>query len=162
MTIKLFIDSDNNVTLSCPICNRGRVVDASRYINRDRAVRIQAKCSCGHSYPVYLERRRQYRKSTLLRGTFSYDPSISKGRSAACRGGMTVIDISRSGLRLQFNPMPDLTIGDLILVDFTLNDVQQTRINREVVIRSIAPPYAGTEFYKKNHLDNAIGFYLFC
>lgn len=161
MTIKLFIDSDNSVTLSCPVCNKSRVVDASRYIDRDRAVRIQAKCSCGHSYPVILERRRQHRKSVLLSGTFTCDPSRASGMSAPCRGAMTVIDISRGGVRLRFNPMPDLRIGDMINVEFTLNDARQTRIIRDVLIQNVAPPFAGAKFYRRHHLDNEIGFYLF-
>ncbi len=159
MTTKLFIDSDNTVTLNCPQCSKSRVVDASRYMDRDRTVRIQAKCSCGHSYPVTLERRQQHRKPVLLRGTFTFDPP--HGMSAPCRGSMTVVNISRNGVRLRFNTMPDFRIGDLINVEFMLDDTRQTLINRDVLVQNIAPPFAGVKFYRRHHLDNVIGFYLF-
>jgi hypothetical protein len=156
---KAFISSNNRVTFSCPQCKYTRTVDVAKYKTLEKAVKIKVHCTCGHDYPVMIERRKQFRKAVSLPGTFT---RIYNQRRAG-RGNMVVKDVSRNGLLLRVNESAHMNVGDILEVDFKLDDIKRSPILKEVVIRKISGYDLGTEFLSidpGNASDKAIGFYL--
>ncbi len=154
MTVKLFLESDNTVVISCSQCNKTKNLDAKRI----KGTRIKAKCSCGHISTFQLEKRRHYRKETDLRGSYRVMPS---GTTPPDSGMMTVVNLSRNGVRLKFNTFPALNIGDVVSIQFNLDDRNHSLVNRDVVVQNVDGPYVGARFHRSSNMDNVIGFYLF-
>ena len=156
---KAFITRNNKVTFSCPQCKGIRTVDVTRYKALEKAVKIKVHCPCGHDYPVMIERRKQFRKAVSLPGTFS---RIFNDRRAG-NGTMVVKDVSRNGLQIRVNDSSYMNVGDILEVEFKLDDNKRSPIRKEVVIRKIVGYDLGTEFTSidaGNASDKAIGFYL--
>ena len=156
---KAFITRDNKVTFSCPQCKGMRTVDVTKYKALEKAVKIKVRCPCGHDYPVMIERRKQFRKAVSLPGTFS---RIFNDRRAG-KGTMVVKDVSRNGLQIRVNDSSYMKAGDILEVEFKLDDNKRSPIRKEVVIRKIVGYDLGTEFTSVdagNASDKAIGFYL--
>ena len=155
MAVKAFTEMDNTVTIACPRCNKVKSVDVSLFKGRTR---FKVRCPCGNIAKYELEMRKQYRKKTELRGSYRVTSTKSQRFES---GEMTVVDISRKGVRLMFKTPPSLDVGDRIKIRFTLDDANQSLVEREVIIQNIKVPYAGARFNRPNDLDNVIGFYLF-
>ena len=156
---KVFITSNNKVTFACPQCNHTRTVDITKQKRLEKAVKVKIHCSCGHDYPVMLERRKQFRKDVSLPGTFT---RIYNQRRAGS-GTMVVKDVSRNGLSIRVNDASYISVGDIIEVDFRLDDTKRSPILKEVIVRKIVGHDLGTEFVSidaGNASDKAIGFYL--
>jgi c-di-GMP-binding flagellar brake protein YcgR len=120
---------------------------------------VRVKCPCGHHYPVTLERRKYFRKSVNLNGSFF---ETVNGRPVD-RGQMAVLDLSRTGMRIRLRERRPVQIGDTLLVEFQLDDRQQSLIRRESIVRRIDGADLGTEFAAAGVMDanaRAIGFYL--
>ncbi|MFO8112798.1 MAG: PilZ domain-containing protein [Desulfosalsimonadaceae bacterium] len=155
MTAKVFVEHDNSVTISCPKCTKTKSVDSSMMKGHTT---VRVKCPCGNVSKIQLEYRRQYRKKTELPGFYRV---VSRGEQSGASGFMTVIDLSRNGIRLKFKDIPvPLDVGERLNIKFTLDDKNQTLVNRSVVVRNIHLPCAGAVFHRTSDTDNVIGFYL--
>ena len=73
---------------------------------------------------------------------------------------MTVKDISLNGVGIEIYENLDLSVGDVLDIEFRLDDSSKTLIKREVTIRNINNSYIGTEFLKTQIENKALGFYL--
>ena len=156
---KAFISSSNQTTFTCPQCKATRTVDVTKHKALEKAVKIKIHCPCGHDYPVLLERRKQFRKTVSLPGTYT---RIYNQRRAG-KGTMVVKDVSRNGLSIRVNDVTYMKIGDVLEVKFKLDDTKASPIEKDVVIRKIVGYDLGTEFTSidpGNASDKAIGFYL--
>lgn len=155
MAVKLFIEPGGTVTMSCAQCSRTKTLNASRFMDHTK---VKVKCPCGHVSIFELEKRRHYRKQTDLRGTYRVIHSES---SRPDSGVMTVTDISRHGVCMKFNSFPVVAIGDIIGINFHLDDKNRSLVDREVMVQNIRAPYIGAKFQHSSSMDNVIGFYLF-
>lgn len=174
---KIYISSDNTATLTCPHCEKTKVIDTTKYKKREGPIKIQFTFKCrhcycknehavgcdgtdcrkGHKMVALLERRRYYRKKVDLPG------KVIDGRRNIAQ--IKVRDISKKGLLLQIVTPKTFEVGERLIVSFELDDPQQTRIEKEIVIRKMIPPnLLGVEFTSPESLisssDKAIGFYL--
>ncbi len=73
---------------------------------------------------------------------------------------MVVTDISFEGINIVVFNAYDLEQGDLLDVDFALNDARETEIRRTVRIKRISKKRIGCEFIKDRAYDKQLGFYL--
>jgi hypothetical protein len=152
---KIFVESGNTATITCSRCNKTKQTDVSRFKGH---MTVSIKCPCGSTSKIQLEYRRQYRKKTELQGIYKVRTQDEK---PAMSGVMTLIDLSRNGVRVKFKDLPpSLDIGDFLNIRFNLDDGNQTLVDREVVVRNINLPYMGGMFHRSSDTDNAIGFYL--
>lgn len=160
MAEKIFVTEDNMAVLECPQCKKGKRVDVSRFKDVRQAVKIKVKCPCGHLFKVILERRKSFRKNVNFPGTYTHVlPDYREDK-----GGITVKDLSRSGVKIKLNVKKEFKPGDILLVEFQLDDKQRSRIKKDAVIRKISDPYLGLEFKSidsSDPSDKAIGFYMF-
>ncbi len=157
MTEKVHITSKQMATFICPKCQKSKTVNVSKYASLDKIVKVKVTCPCGYGYTSILEKRKKYRKETNLPGSFV---RLVDGRHAG-GGLMTVRDLSTSGLKIQFNSQHNFTVGDVILVEFSLDDSHRTLIKKKVIVRNIVGHKIGTEFAPTEAMDKALGFYLF-
>ena len=157
MIEKAHITSKQTATFVCPKCQKSKTVNVSQYAALDKIVKVNVRCPCGYTYTSILEKRKQYRKETNLHGSYT---RIVNGREA--EGGlMKVKDLSAGGLKLQINENHGCTAGDVIKVEFHLDDTQRSFIRKKVIVRNIHKQTAGLEFAPTETVDKALGFYLF-
>ena len=157
MTEKVYVTSNQIATFVCPKCQKSKTVDVSRYASLDKIVRVKVKCPCGHAYPPMLEKRKTYRKTTNLPGLFV---RIVEGKKLE-QGLMTVRDLSTIGMKIHVNSEYPCAVGDILEVEFHLDDAQRTLIRKKVIIRNIIGQDIGTELAPTEAVDKALGFYLF-
>ena len=160
MTDKVFVSQDNTATLICPSCGKFKTVDVAKYVNRAEPVKIKVRCSCGHEFSIFLERRQQFRKETSIDGFYTCSSRHTAPYTGHISGKMTVVDISRTGLRLKLNTMPRFTVGDRLQIEFQLNDPHASVIRKEVIVRHLKGYFVGTEYTSPLNFDSALGFYL--
>jgi hypothetical protein len=160
MAEKVFVTENNMAVFECPQCNKAKSVDVSRYKDIRQVVRIKVKCPCGHSYKVVLERRKHFRKDVNFSGSYTHVlPDYKEDK-----GGMTVKNLSRSGVKIKLNVERNFKIGDILSLEFSLNDKHRSFIKKDAVIRKISNSYLGLEFNSvdsSDPSDKALGFYLF-
>ena len=177
------INEENVAEIRCSKCLKIRSVDMSKYKTMDRVIRFKAKCSCGHSDTVVLNRRDKFRKQTDFFGVYT---NMSSGKEGQ-KGEMTVLDVSRAGLRLEIShinlkvkehdvtvvtgeqatfehkikkPVDEINVGDKLFVEFRLDDTKKTLIKKEVLIRWMKMPYIGVEFSSKSLYEGSLAFYM--
>ncbi|MFO7963262.1 MAG: PilZ domain-containing protein [Desulfobacterales bacterium] len=154
---KAFINRDNTATIACSVCNRQQVIDLSKYPDINRTVSVKITCKCGNSWNAILEKRRFYRKAVDLPGR--YTAWSSAGRPVA-EGTMTVVDISRRGLKMSVHSKEKFNIGDWLTVEFHLDNAPRTLIRRMVTVKSVSGKHLGLAFPEHKHEDPDIGFYM--
>ena len=161
MTERIFLVDGRMATFTCPECKKTKTSDVSKYSKSNKDVKLKVNCSCGHSFPVLLERRSFYRKKSKdLPGTYNHinpEKQLKKGKIA-------VIDISRGGLRFKVNAPPSFSVGNKVSLEFRLDDKNNTNIKKDVIIKNISENnVVGSEFYSldpSDPIDKILGFYL--
>ena len=157
MTEKVYVTSKQMATFICPLCQKSKTVNVSKYASLDKMVKVKVTCPCGYGYTSILEKRKKYRKATNLPGSFV---RLVEGRPT--RGDlMKVKDLSTSGLKIHVNTEHHCAVGDIIQVEFSLDDNHRTLIRKKVIVRNIVGQNIGTEFAPTEPIDKALGFYLF-
>ena len=157
MIEKVYITSKQMATFVCPNCEKSKTVNVSQYADLDKIVKVNVKCPCGHMYTTILEKRKKYRKETKLHGSYT---RIVDGKEVES-GLMMVRDLSTTGMKLKINGHHGCAVGDVILVEFHLDDTQRSLIKKKVIIRNINGTEIGTGLAPTEALDKALGFYLF-
>ena len=156
MVENVYITNTNLATFICPQCEKTRTVDVSKYARMDKTVKVKSKCACGNTWISVLEKRKQYRKGANLKGSYKH---IVDGREMD-RGNMMIMDISASGVKLKLDVDRPLKPGDLLQIEFKLDDSKHTLIQKTVVIRNANDSYYGTAFKDAGSYDPVLGFYL--
>ncbi|TWI74335.1 PilZ domain-containing protein [Desulfobotulus alkaliphilus] len=151
---KIFV-KNMNATFICPACGFSAIRDVSRFMDVKSTIHIRCLCKhCSHQYRVLLERRSFVRKSTSFTGRYKSRNNIQS------QGVMTVLDISRSGLKMQILIPQKLSAGDVLELEFRLDRGSCPLIHREGIVKNIlGGKTIGLEFSSSNHTD-ALGPYL--
>ena len=156
MLPKVFITNNNTATFVCPKCGNATTTNVAKYAGIQQRVTVKCRCNCGHHFDVSLEKRRQYRKSTDLPGRYYY--RLPNGEMD--KGSMRVVDISSTGLKIKFNVSRNLKIGEILKVEFHLDDKRRTPMTKQVTVRNVHKNLVGTSFDPSDLDDPNLGFYL--
>jgi hypothetical protein len=149
---KAFVGQNGAVVIKCPVCEAVKKYNVDQFRGVKHSVSV--KCSCKHLFPVNLEFRKFYRKTTKLSGDYVLLPEkIHRGR-------LTVVNISRGGAGLQILGSHRLQPGLEIQLRFTLDDKHLSLIDKRAVVRLIMKNYIGCEFVGDSSHDKELGFYL--
>ena len=154
--IRVFLNDQEKGTFICPVCNNHVTKDLAEYVQTNLAIRIKCKCKCGHVYRALVERRRYFRKPMNVIGTF-LDPGV-KGQPK--KGMIKILNISQSGLQFSVNGVPSFKEGDLLIVEFRLDDEDRSLIREEGIVRRIKSNIVGLEFDNSERYGK-LGKYLF-
>lgn len=156
MTETVYITTANQAVFRCPQCQRTKTVDASAFDNLTPPLRFKMRCPCGHEATAIVEQRRRFRKEVSLPGSFVH---VVNGRPKG-KGMMMVKDLSTTGMKLVIAASGILSAGDLLKVEFNLDDPARSLVVKKLIIRNINGSEVGTEFAPTETLDKALGFYL--
>ncbi len=153
MVEKIFVTSNSNVAFSCPECGKTIRKDVSRYMKHDAQVRLKYKCSCKHSFSIKLERRLSIRKEGHLKGCIVQDKTTT---------AISIKDLSKHGLRINMLKNIHLEEGQVVKIDFVLDDPNQLEVSKRVkVIKINSPTDVSCEFLNKDHQGNLGKYFLF-
>ncbi len=151
---KVFIGSRTQVDVVCPQCDRSLTVPVDRIQNMGKPVR--ARCACGIQFSIVFERRANYRKLTGFPGRFARTV-----QSELQVGEVVVANLSRGGLCMKVPESVKLEIGEVVRIDFKLDNDEQTLIRAQVVVKNIREGIVGAEFHSlEEHTRKLLGFYL--
>jgi hypothetical protein len=146
-----YVGGDNQVTITCPGCGHSRTVDASEYAQIGKKLRV--KCRCGQKFKAAIEFRRHYRKTVKLYGHYK---DLKRNQKAE----INVEDISMGGLGFQTVGSDLPSPGDVLIVEFTLDDTKRSPIRKKVRVRSVKGRFVGAQFENGQYYDKQLGFYL--
>ncbi len=169
-----YINDNNRAVLSCPRCKKTREIDATPYLKASGRAKIAIKfkcsaCDCGHqsckecreancsngnTNIIYLERRKFFRKKVSLPGHI---------RDRKNRFPVTILNLSRTGVKIKVRPSHTFQPEQKLIVTFTLDDSKASHIEKEIIIRTAKPDILKCEFTSAQTFetsDKAIGFYL--
>ena len=154
--LKSYVTGGQSTTVKCSLCSRTRRLNVSGFLKANSLVRFKANCLCGNSFETILERRKHYRKLTNLAGTYE---SCSR-KNGEGRGLLTIEDLSRSGMKLKIIGPKDISTGDILMVQFHLDDIVRSLLDTMVIVKNKHDSYIGTEFAPTEQISKALGFYL--
>jgi hypothetical protein len=153
-TRKVFIGNRNAVEVVCPQCDKSLTIPVSRI--QKLGAPIPARCTCGIQFSVVFERRANYRKSTGLQGRFN-----RRVGSDLQVGEAVVTNLSRSGLGLRVPASLNFDVGEILKVDFRLDNQEETLIRAQIVVKNFRSGHIGAEFHSLDeHTRKLLGFYL--
>jgi hypothetical protein len=152
MRERIYINSENMATIICPVCKKSRNTDVSSLLASKKAININCKCKCGHTFGVTLERRKFYRKEINFNGKCYLGNDDLKIN-------VIITDISRSGLQFKLNAEHTFQIGDELLIEFNIDDAEKSLISKKIIVKSVTGLKVGAEFKSSEHYDK-LGSYL--
>ncbi len=150
---KVYSGKKDECSVICHYCGRINRIDRTK-IRIDRPIEIE--CSCQNSFYIQLEQREYYRKHVRLTGTF--EKIFPENRE---RGRIIIEDISYTGIGCRTVAQQNLNINDIVQLDFVLDDVHNSKIIENGIVRDIRDRYLGIAFQElSQHNRKIIGFYL--
>lgn len=183
MCIGAKIVSDGMAVFKCTKCHQ-MVRDDTHYFIEAPSQAFKVTCSaCGHVNKAVIENRHSSRKKVFISGVYKFPSSNDEFKS----GSMTVQNISWQGFKLRvsdFEPCINehdvqslryeqeekgkgsiflqqfLTVGQLITIEFFLDNTEKTFISRRVYIRWRKKNYLGAELIHPEDYDPSLRFYL--
>ena len=144
--IVYFVD-DGNIVITCPRCRFSREISTASFLAHPNHVKLRVKCRCGWVHRGYLERRRQHRKFTKLAGRYIY----LSDKFIHTEGSISIKDLSSSGIGFTLLKTPRVTPlpGDLLSVQFKINELPGAFFNKEVLVKSSKGSRVGARFLKR-------------
>lgn len=139
MVQKVFLNSENLADFVCPQCQKVWRKDLTDLVGFQKKIVFNCKCSCGHSFPVFLERRKHPRKDIDLGGAFLHDKRKT-------RGVIRVKNISLGGVGFELTGNYVITTGDVVLLRFNLDDPFCTLVSKETLVKLVRKNYVGSQF----------------
>jgi len=154
MTVsRVYATNKDKVVFVCRSCGAHKEESMHQYKGRHETVNIS--CSCGNTYMVQIEYRKNYRKKTKLEGRYK------KLAPPNNQGEIIVMDISNGGCHFSVFTSHGLQSGDHVAVAFTLDNSRQTMIRKEAIVRFVNGLYVGCSFITPHGTyDPDLGFYL--
>jgi hypothetical protein len=144
------VEKNGTAKIICLNCKCSRSVDFSKYKKVSKAVKVRVKCKCVCTQVALLERRNRRRKSTNLKGI--YKPKLV-GRNID-QELIEVKNLSADGIRFRFvdNNKYEFKPNDELLVEFSLNEMSESPIRKEVKIKGLNMPFISAQFKNKSSL----------
>lgn len=150
MTHRTPLTISNTAKFICTACDHQWTEDVSRYMNMPSMVELEVACKCGHGWKTILERRRYFRKNVNFSGTYKHESTEDESAT----GTMTVVDISRKGLKLKLDgEVVRIEKGDCLEVTFPLDNDVESIITRKVTVKNIFQLFLGVEFTETKQED---------
>mgnify|MGYP005840577345 FL=1 len=162
MSKRVRVNSDNLAAIKCPHCRSMKLISVHKFKGVKHSLKV--KCTCNNSFPVALDFRERYRKSTNIDAQYvKLDRELPKnGAQVEPNLKCKVADLSLQGLALSIAGLHNLQVGDDLMVEFTLDDKANTHIKRKANVRVIGQGFVGCQFDETEApaYDRALGFYL--
>lgn len=158
---RVFVKEDGAATIHCHACGLVRVISMKNAAPPKPVLNV--KCSCAAVFPIRIEYRKFYRKTTNLAGVYckpynGETPSelINRLKKTNCR----VENISMHGVGFSVMGKHLLQSGERIFLGFILDNHSQSWVEKSGTIRLVEGNYIGMEFDEPANTDKDLGFYL--
>lgn len=147
MTAKKVFMDNKSADIVCPRCGKFHRLDAAPYRSCEHPVRIEFTCEkCGNVETLALERRSHYRVETRKPGTY--------GKTPDCKDGtIMVMDLSRTGIRVELDKECNIAPGDRLFLEFTLPNSGMAQ--KEIIVVQRTDRIVRAEFVKPLDLPPA-------
>lgn len=130
---RVFVNKNNRVSIMCPDCGELQTIDVAKYLDNTRLVKVECKCGC--MFTIQLEFEKTDLKNTNLVGEYSKtDQDQGKKR-------MIVENISEADIGFIPDKNHNIKKGDVICVEFVMDDEQNSLIVEEVIVRQVQSRY---------------------
>jgi len=161
-TAKSYIGDDGRATIRCDQCGRKKAIDAIKFQAFNK--QLMVKCACSYAFSVSFEWRKSYRKDVLLSGEYLKNGGEERRGSDTSGedmhyGNMALENLALGGVAFRTNQSHDLKVGDIIQVEFRLDDPQKSLISRNVIVKRVDGRLVRAEFCDSRP-DKALAFYL--
>ena len=147
----VYVDDTNQATIICPSCGFTKKIDAKKFKNTQKNVKV--KCKCKETFRLTIEFRKHYRKNVKLPGEYIIQKSGEKGE-------MIIIDLSMGGIRLETLGLHQILIDDSLEVKFNLDNSLGTEICKIVTVKWVKDHIIGAHYSETNLYKKELGFYL--
>lgn len=151
-TNKAYVRANNTATIVCPACGATKNINTQQLKGNRHSVKV--RCRCNTVFDVQLDFRRSYRKSISLPGTYTILQDEQGG------GVIHIRNISTGGIGFTVSGVHRLKKGQLIGVEFQLNDKSQTTLRKKAVVVSVNKNQIGCQFSSSEETGKALGFFL--
>lgn len=151
--IKAFVRPDNTTTIICPTCKKVTQVSVDTFRKKKHCLNV--RCQCNTRFMVRLDFRDYYRKQTDLPGCYRILNPPAGGS-----GDIHICNISLSGIGFTVSGLHMMEPGQILELEFRLNDKKQTKLVKQVRICTVEKNYIGCEFINQEPMEKALGFYL--
>jgi len=131
------VGADGVARTACPACGAAVPVRAESPLRPGTPVRVRARCGCGRTFGVLMERRTAIRKRVELDGTVSTDGE---------RERIVIHNLSRTGLLMSPPEGFRLRVGDRVSVRFELDVAGVHEVAKRVRVRRVGADGVGCEF----------------
>jgi hypothetical protein len=149
---------NDTITIACPQCDRHKDVNIATYqtshIETHKSLKTQ--CACGHTFQVTVNTREFPRKKATLTGAYIKFHS----QQSEAYGFFIIEDISMVGLKFRTRAPHYLKVGEVIKVNFILNDDTGSEIWAALLIKHIQGFSIGGTFSDLHDTGNRLARYL--
>lgn len=139
-TIHVDVNGEKRVSFQCPFCERLLTLSVSTFETAHQQCTIR-RCTCSRHFQLVLNLRRCQRREVII---------VGEAKNLAERCGdwtvMTIMNLSRGGLRFKILEPVSMQMGDKIRVRYTLDDPCDVMVDKEVIIRNTTGDEFGCEF----------------
>ncbi len=151
-TSKAYVRANNTTTIVCPACGVTKNINTQQLKGGRNPIKI--RCRCNVVFDVQIDFRRNYRKPVNLPGTYTI---LRDGQGG---GVIHIRNISTGGIGFTVSGIHQLKKGQLIGVEFQLNDKKQTALRKKAVVVSVNTNQIGCQFSASEETGKALGFFL--
>ena len=152
-TIKVFVDTDNNLNFTCPFCTLPQKINVGNL--KEKISPLRVRCTCKEIFSLDIDYRRFYRKKSHLVGTCrSIKPRGSKEED------ILIVNLSREGIGFRVFKGQKIKVGDMLEIKFCLDDKKKTVVSKEVQVLNIENDFIGCKFTDNTLYDLSLGYYL--
>lgn len=150
--IKVYMDSENEGEITCPNCEKKKVINVTNY----RIVKkpIKVKCRCGYSFSIILEHRRYDRRNVTIPGKLFQIPSKKEVDD------ILIKSISVTGIGFETKSLTTIQVGDNFEIVFTLDDNFDSAVRERITIKRVKGNFIGAEFLDKDKYNYELDFYV--
>jgi len=150
---KIHCGRKRECAVTCHYCGKPNRIDTTK-VKLEQPIQIE--CKCGNSFFIQLEQREYYRKEVKLTG--NYKRLLPEKEE---KGKIFIEDISYTGIGCRTVKKNNLKIEDVLQIEFILDDVHNSRIAENGIVKDIRDRYLGIKFQDlSQHSRKLIGFYL--
>lgn len=149
-SINVYVNEENKATICCPYCGYTATVSAEKF-STDKKI-LKTRCTCGKTFLSSIEFRKHYRKKVRLAGSM---------RNLRTRKVVDIVVRDISGGGIGFTVLSQILpeVGDVLDLDFTLDNANRSKISVQVSVRAIKDRFIGSQFAVRN-IPRELGFYL--
>jgi len=166
---KVYIKEDKTAQIQCPSCQITKTIPSEKLPNKFFFI---VKCKCGSEFIVQRELRARHRKNVHLTGVVfkvrmeqnsKWGKALNESVDSTLKSNCMIINVSTIGIGIFLtghSELGELNEGDVLKVQFNLDNSASTTIEKMVTVKAIKNNYLGCEFFDEHKDDKSLKFYL--